>query len=98
MKVAIIGAGNLGLSIAKGLLSSNVITSLYLTKRHINVLEGLGANKEVNITSDNAVAIQNSDVLIFAVQPNHLAAVLRKKCAIHYTQAQCNIYDNWFFH
>jgi len=78
MKVAIIGAGNLGLSIAKGLLSSNVITSLFLTKRHINVLEGLGANKEVNITSDNAVAIQNSDVLIFAVQPNHLAAVLRK--------------------
>jgi len=78
MKIAIIGAGNLGLSIAKGLLSNNVVTSLYLTKRHINVLEGLSDNKQVIITSNNGEAIQNSDILIFAVQPNHLAAVLRK--------------------
>ncbi|MEJ6793364.1 MAG: pyrroline-5-carboxylate reductase [Lacinutrix sp.] len=78
MKVVIIGAGNLGLSIAKGLLSSNSISSLYLTKRHINSLEGLKSDKKVTITSDNALAITNSDVIIFAVQPNHLAAVLRK--------------------
>ncbi|WP_452600653.1 pyrroline-5-carboxylate reductase [Pontimicrobium sp. MEBiC06410] len=78
MKIAIIGAGNLGLSIAKGLISNNVVTSLYLTKRHINVLEGLSDNKQVIITSDNAKAIQDSNILIFAVQPNHLAAVLRK--------------------
>lgn len=78
MRIAIIGVGNLGLSIAKGLLSSQIPTSLYLTKRHINALEGLKANKKVIITSDNALAIENSDVIIFAVQPNHLAAVLRK--------------------
>ena len=78
MKIAIIGAGNLGLSIAKGLLSNNMLTSLYLTKRHVNSLEGLKADKKVIITSDNGLAIENSDVIIFAVQPNHLAAVLRK--------------------
>jgi pyrroline-5-carboxylate reductase len=78
MKIAIIGAGNLGLSIAKGLLSSDIVTSLYLTKRHINALEGLKSDKKVIITSDNALAIKNSDVIIFAVQPNHLEAVLRK--------------------
>lgn len=78
MKIAIIGVGNLGLSIAKGLLSSDILTSLYLTKRHVNALEGLKANKKVIITSDNALAITNSDILIFAVQPNHLGAVLRK--------------------
>jgi len=78
MKIAIIGVGNLGLSIAKGLLSNNLITSLYLTKRHINELEGFSSNKKVVITSDNALAIQNSDILIFAVQPNHFGAVLRK--------------------
>ena len=33
MKIAIIGAGNLGLSIAKGLVYNNTYTSLYLTKR-----------------------------------------------------------------
>ena len=78
MKIAIIGVGNLGLSIAKGLLNNKAVTSLYLTKRHINGLEGLSANKMVVITSDNSVAIENSDILIFAVQPNHLEAVLRK--------------------
>ena len=78
MKIAIIGVGNLGLSIAKGLLSSDILTSLYLTKRHVNALEGLKANKKVVITSDNSLAITNSDILIFAVQPNHLGAILRK--------------------
>ncbi|WGD35846.1 pyrroline-5-carboxylate reductase [Olleya sp. YS] len=78
MRIAIIGVGNLGLSIAKGLLVNNMISSLYLTKRHINELEGFKANKKVVITSDNGMAIQNSDIIIFAVQPNHLAAVLRK--------------------
>lgn len=34
MKIAIIGAGNLGLSIAKGILHSNGATTMYLTKRH----------------------------------------------------------------
>ena len=32
MKIAIIGTGNLGKSIAKGLITNNAITSLYLTK------------------------------------------------------------------
>ncbi len=78
MNIAIIGVGNLGLSIAKGLLSSNMITSLYLTKRNINRLEGLKSGKKVIITSDNGLAIKNSDIIIFAVQPNHLTAVLGK--------------------
>ena len=81
MKIAIIGAGNLGLSIAKGLLSGNILTSLYLTKRHINDIEGLKADKKVSITSDNKLAIEHSDVIIFAVQPNHLPAVLRKNAS-----------------
>ena len=34
MKIAIIGAGNLGISIAKGILHSNGATTMYLTKRH----------------------------------------------------------------
>lgn len=81
MKIAIIGVGNLGLSIAKGLLSGELMSSLYLTRRHIDGLEGLSANTRVVITSDNPLAIQNSDVIIFAVQPNHFEAVLRKNKA-----------------
>ena len=39
MKIAILGAGNLGISIANGLLTNNMITKLYLTKRKISTLE-----------------------------------------------------------
>ena len=39
MKIAIIGVGNLGLSIAKGLLISDKITSLYLTKNKISTIK-----------------------------------------------------------
>jgi len=38
MKIAIIGTGNLGCSIATGLIQANAITTLYLTKRN---LEGI---------------------------------------------------------
>ena len=44
MKIAIIGAGNLGLAIAKGILHSNGATSMYLTKRNtaeISIFENL---------------------------------------------------------
>ena len=39
MKIAIIGSGNLGLSIAKGLVYNNTYTSLYLTKRDLSTIE-----------------------------------------------------------
>jgi malate/lactate dehydrogenase len=42
MKIAIIGAGNLGLSIAKGLVYNNTYTSLYLTKRNLDSIKKNG--------------------------------------------------------
>ena len=78
MKVAIIGAGSLGQSIAKGLLTSDALTSLYLTKRNISSIKGFDDNEKVVLTSDNALAIQKSDVIIFAVQPRHLEAILKE--------------------
>ena len=41
MKIAIIGTGNLGSSIAKGLITNNAITTLYLTKRNVNGLAAI---------------------------------------------------------
>ena len=38
MKIAIIGTGNLGGSIAKGLITNNAITTLYLTRRNVKDL------------------------------------------------------------
>ncbi len=76
MKIAIIGAGNLGLSIAKGVLHSNGATTMYLTKRHVESIKDFEKYGNVTVTSDNREAIAKSDILIFAVQPGHFAQIL----------------------
>ncbi|WGK64128.1 pyrroline-5-carboxylate reductase [Croceiramulus getboli] len=78
MKIAIIGAGNLGLSIAKGLIVNNTITSLYLTKRSLETIKSYGTYKNVTLTSDNVKAVQQSDILLFAVQPAQFKAILEE--------------------
>ncbi len=76
MKIAIIGTGNLGLSIAKGILHSNGATQMYMTKRNIESIRSFEKYGNVVVTSDNREAVQQSDILIFAVQPGHLAQIL----------------------
>jgi pyrroline-5-carboxylate reductase len=76
MKIAIIGTGNLGLSIAKGVLHSNGATTMYLTKRNTESIKELEKYGNVTVTSDNEEAVRNSDILIFAVQPGHFAQIL----------------------
>ncbi|MBT6161454.1 pyrroline-5-carboxylate reductase [Flavobacteriaceae bacterium] len=76
MKIAIIGTGNLGLSIAKGLVINNAYTSLYLTKRNTSSLEKWNDYDNVVVTNDNVKAIQQSDILIFAVQPSQFNRIL----------------------
>ena len=76
MKIAILGAGNLGLSIAKGILNSNGATTMYLTKRNVSGIKDFEKYGNVTVTSDNREAVQKSDILIFAVQPTHFAQLL----------------------
>lgn len=76
MKIAIIGTGNLGQSIAKGLITTNAITTLVLTKRNLESISEFEGYKNVTRTTDNLEAVQKSDILIFAVQPAHFESVL----------------------
>ncbi len=81
MNISIIGTGNLGLSIAEGILSSSEIDlqKLYLTKRHPqNLQDEFKDNEKVIATSDNQLAISSSDVVILAVQPGQLNALLEQ--------------------
>lgn len=80
MKIAILGAGNLGLSIAKGILESesSFCRSLYVTKRNPASLQAFAKYPQAKIGSDNLEAVQNSEVIIVAVQPVQLAAVLEE--------------------
>ena len=78
MKIAIIGTGNLGSSIAKGLIKNNAITTLYLTKRNVNDLIDFEGYQNVFLTTDNKKAVQKSDIIILAVQPAHLENILNE--------------------
>ena len=78
MKIAIIGAGNLGISIAKGILHSNGATTMYLTKRHPDSIKHFENYGNVTVSSDNAEAVKQSDILIFAVQPGHFSDILEE--------------------
>ncbi len=78
MKIAILGAGNLGLSIAKGLIVNNAFTTLYLTKRKPEDIKNYEKYPKVTVTEDNTEAVRQSDILIFAVQPTQLEEILEE--------------------
>jgi pyrroline-5-carboxylate reductase len=78
MKIAIIGAGNLGMSIAKGLVINNTYTTLFLTKRNLDPLKSWEQYKNVTLTTENKEAVQQSDILIFAVQPSQFESILEE--------------------
>ena len=76
-KIAIIGGGNLGTAIAEGLLKSKFCkaTDITITKRNTSTLYALGA-RGVKVTSDNAKAVSQSDIVILAVKPYQVSEVL----------------------
>ena len=78
MKAAIIGTGNLGSAIAKGLLTDANLQSLYLTKRNTKGIEAFKQYTPVVLSNNNRNAVSNAEVLIFALQPRHLEAVLEE--------------------
>ena len=78
MKIAIIGTGNLGTSIAKGLITNNAITSLYLTSRHPEYLDEFEGYRHVYISSDNVEAVQKSDIILCCTQPAQFEWVLQE--------------------
>lgn len=77
MKIAIIGTGNLGTAIAKGIINSDLnIESLYLTKRNLNELATFKTQKKVTMTTDNIEAVLHAEIIIITVQPKQLLVVL----------------------
>ncbi len=76
-KIAIIGCGNLGLSILNGLLDQKTYqaANITVTKRNIETLKPF-IDKGVNVMDDNVKAIQNSKIIIVALKPYNILEVL----------------------
>ncbi len=78
-KIAIIGCGNLGTSIAHGLLDSEAFNAqnLTLTKRHPESLFYLQP-KGVTVLSDNLQAASDADLVLLGVKPYNVSNILKE--------------------
>lgn len=75
MKVHIIGGGNLGVSIAKGIAKFSKKNQVTVTRRNTSSilhLEELG----ITVSSDNKHNIQEADVIILTIKPYQVDTVL----------------------
>jgi len=78
-KIAIIGAGNIGAAIARGLAASGRFKpqDIILTRRRPELLEALRAEK-FSVSPDNRAAVKGADIVILAVGPQEAEAVARR--------------------
>jgi len=78
-RVAIIGGGNLGTAIARGLAASGKISAdkITITRRSIHLLDGL-KQEGFRVEGDNLAAVRSTRLVLVAVRPRQLNAVLRE--------------------
>ena len=82
-KIAILGAGNLGTAIAKGLVNSKLTNpaSITITRRHLAKLNHLKKDG-FKLTTDNRIAVKNATLILLCVQPKQLAGLLSEISAL----------------
>ncbi len=78
-KIAIIGGGNLGVSIAEGLLQSGLSApgDLIVTRRKTHLLESL-KKRGVAVLDDNVKAVKEAHIIILSVKPKQIADVMKE--------------------
>jgi pyrroline-5-carboxylate reductase len=79
MRIAILGAGNIGTAIANGLVSSGRFraSEITLTRRKIHLLDEM-RQQEFLVQRDNCEAVRQSDTIVIAVEPQQINGVLEE--------------------
>lgn len=78
-KIAILGGGNLGVAIAKG-LRKPALSAQYdviVTRRNVQALEPL-KDLAIAVSNNNKESVKESDLIILAVQPKQLNGLLEE--------------------
>lgn len=81
MKIAIIGAGNMGGSIARGLAKGTIIPAgdIIVSNPTQDKLDKLKAEfPALQVTNDNQEAVTGADMIIFAVKPWLMKLVVKE--------------------
>lgn len=81
MKIAIIGAGNMGGAIVRGLSNSRNANDfeMYCSDRSEKVLNDItDANKNIHVSTDNKEFVKQADIIIVAVKPWLLETVIKE--------------------
>ena len=79
LRFAIIGGGNIGQAIARGLVESGRFSpsQITITRRRTDLLQTF-AEQGFIVKSDNLDAVRNSDVIVISVLPHQLNAILKE--------------------
>jgi pyrroline-5-carboxylate reductase len=75
--IAILGAGSIGRAMAEGLVTAGLLApaQVTLTRRHLSRLDDLAA-RGFRVTADNPAAVAAADIVVVAVEPQQLDALL----------------------
>lgn len=78
-KITIIGGGNLGQAIAKGIVNSNIIpaSNLTVTRRRVNLIQNL-KDLGVNVSADNKAASKNANIIFLGVKPYQIQEIIEE--------------------
>lgn len=77
MKIAIIGGGNLGVSIAEGLRQADPGIAVSVSRRSAERIAFLRASG-ITVTASNIECVQSADMVIVAVKPHQIEDVVRE--------------------
>jgi pyrroline-5-carboxylate reductase len=76
-KIAILGCGNIGISLIQGLLKERTIPAANITATRRNIQDIIHLRDSgVIVTADNVAALKQSDLIVIAVKPYNIAGVL----------------------
>ncbi len=78
LSIAIIGSGNMGEALIRGLLAASAVSpsQLVATDIHPERLDVVSSIYGVRTTSDNLAAVADADVIVLAVKPQQMSPVL----------------------
>lgn len=78
-KIAVIGCGNIGMSILEGVLKDKTVpaSNIIATRRNVHAADFM-KNSGIRFTSDNVMAVKESELVIIAVKSYNFSDVLKE--------------------